>query len=132
MRTTFFVTLAIGTLALAGNIASAASGDIIIRDVNLGQCTHYSDGCNTCTVGSGGTTACTQMACVWAGIPKCLDSATGSTDDTQLINLENSGATAATTDLKSGFKLQKFSSCEDLDTVMSGFISSYLKRNPYG
>jgi len=71
-----------------------------------------------------------MMMCVWEGIPKCLDNDTGSTDD-QLVNLENSGSVAATKDLQANFKLKKFSSCEDLDTVMSDFIESYLKKNPY-
>lgn len=105
----------------------AAAGDVIVRDVNLGQCKSYTDGCNTCSVGEDGVAACTMMQCVWAGIPKCLDSASGS-DDTQLTNLDNSGTTVSTTgtsqttDLNNGFKLQTFSSCDAMDTVMSDFI----------
>ncbi len=114
----------------------AAAGDVIVRDVNLGQCKSYTDGCNTCSVGEDGVAACTMMQCVWAGIPKCLDSASGS-DDTQLTNLDNSGTTVSTTgtsqttDLNNGFKLQTFSSCDAMDTVMSDFIWKYMEKNPY-
>lgn len=54
-----------GMLLIASTTTFAATGDVIIRGVNLGQCKNYSDGCNTCSTGENGTAACTMMACVW-------------------------------------------------------------------
>lgn len=41
--------------------------------IDLSTCKHYFDGCNTCSVGDNGQTACTLMYCETPGQPKCLD-----------------------------------------------------------
>lgn len=39
---------------------------------NFTMCESYSDGCNTCMIMDNYEIACTKMACVWEGIPECL------------------------------------------------------------
>lgn len=119
-----------GVFLLVASLVSAASGDIVVNGVNLGQCKTYSDGCNTCSVGDNGAAACTMRACFAAGTPKCLDTVTttGSTD-TSLTDLENNKNLP---ELKTDFRLQKFSSCTNMEDVMRKFIDSYHQAHPQG
>lgn len=96
--------------------------DVVVNGVNLGQCKNYIDGCNNCSITENGQAACTMRACFAAGTPKCLD------EDTSLIDLENSGSTAKAPE----FSVKSFSSCTNMEDVLSKFISDYYKKNPGG
>lgn len=121
----------IPTIVLLGTVVSQVSAaDTIVNGVNLGQCTNYSDGCNTCSVGSSGIAACTMMACIQAGTPKCLDTASGATD-TQLTDIEKSKQDAAAKTLTTDFKLKTFNSCDNMEGVMKNFIKDYYKAHPF-
>jgi len=106
-------------------VSDVHASDVIIRGTNLGSCTHYSDGCNECSVGTNGQAACTKRACFWEGIPSCLD-ATGATLDTQIVDLNTKN------ELKTDFKLQTFSSCENMESKLRTFIEGYYRYHPNG
>ncbi|MFZ3233063.1 MAG: beta-propeller domain-containing protein [Patescibacteria group bacterium] len=101
----------------------SAAQDVVVNGVNLGQCTNYTDGCNDCSVGADGQAACTMRYCFVAGTPKCLD------EDTSLEDLENSGSTSTKAP---EFSVKSFSSCTNMEDVLSKFISDYYKKNPNG
>jgi hypothetical protein len=61
-----------------------------------------------------------MMACLQPGTPKCLDKST----DTQIIDKET------TKNLNVNFKVQKFGSCEDMESVFKKFIKDYGDSNP--
>lgn len=103
--------------------ATASASDLIVNGVNLGQCKNYSDGCNDCSVGADGQAACTMRACFVAGTPKCLDD-----EDTSLEDLEKTGTGTATKSPE--FSVKSFSSCTNMEDVLSKFISDYYKKNP--
>lgn len=104
-----------------------------MNNVNLGSCKSYSDGCNTCSVGDNGLTACTQMYCFQAGTPKCLDvPVIGTGTDTQLTDLEKAKQNTTTKTLSTDFKLKTFNSCDNMESVMKNFIKDYYKAHPYG
>lgn len=111
MRNSFFLS---AVILLAVSISEVQAADVIVRNVNLGECTTYSDGCNTHTVKNGVDTQTTNNTCVWEGIPQCLD-----------------GTDSAAKTLTTDFKLKKFSSCDDMETVMKQFIKEYYSTHPY-
>lgn len=124
-------TLLIPTILAFGIMASEVlAADVIVNGVNLGSCKTYSDGCNTCSVGENGLAACTLRYCIQAGTPKCLD--TENIDDTQLTDLEKNGQDAAAKTLTADFKLKKFNSCDNMESVMKNFIKDYYNAHPYG
>ncbi len=47
--------------------------EMISKTINLDECKHYFDGCNTCKVMDNGETACTKMYCEVMEEPRCLD-----------------------------------------------------------
>lgn len=108
---------------------AASSTGLIVNGVNLGSCKSYSDGCNTCSVGANGASACTQRYCIQAGTPKCLD--TASTDDTQLTDMEKAQQDDVAKTLTTDFRLKKFNSCDDLESTMKNFIKDYYGSHPY-
>lgn len=111
-------------LALAATVSTVFAADVVVNGVNLGQCKSYHDGCNTCSVGSDGQAACTMMYCMNPGTPKCLD------EDTSLEDLEK---TATGTAAKAPeFSVKSFSSCSNMEDVLSDFIADYYKKNPRG
>lgn len=117
---------AFAATAAAFSVAASVSAaeNVVVNGVNLGQCTNYTDGCNNCSVGADGQAACTMRYCFAAGTPKCLD------DDTSLEDLENSGSTS--TAKAPEFSVKSFSSCSNMEDVLSKFISDYYKKNPGG
>lgn len=108
----------------------AAGNDLIIRETNLGSCKNYFDGCNTCSIGDNGLSACTMMACESEWTPKCLDVA--SVDDTQLTDIEKNKEDSTAKTLATDFKLKTFKSCDDMENVMQNFIKDYYAAHPYG
>lgn len=102
--------------------ADATSTGLIIRGVDLGSCKNYSDGCNDCYIGANGQAACTMRACVWEGIPKCLDDT-----DKQILDKQT-----PVKDLATDFKLKTFSSCTQMEDVMKNFIEQYYRVHPGG
>lgn len=118
-------------MVLAGTMASQVSAaDTIVNGVNLGQCKSYTDGCNTCSTGDNGMAACTMMACIETGTPKCLDTTTGNTD-TQLTDIEKNKQDTSAKTLTADFKLKNFNSCDNMESVMKNFIKDYYKAHPY-
>lgn len=111
MRYTFLIPLAIGFAVIVSEVQAA---DVIVRNVNLGGCTIYSDGCNTHTIKDGVDTQTTSNTCIWEGIPQCLD------------NTDSAAKTLAT-----DFKLKKFNSCDDMENVLKNFIKEYYSTHPY-
>ncbi len=116
---------------LVGLAATVPAYALVVGGVDLGTCERYYDGCNTCSVGSDGAAACTMMACVQSGTPKCLDSE----DDTSLEDLEDPAetgtGTATANDVSApDFSLKTFSSCSDMEDTLSGFIERYYRKNP--
>lgn len=103
-------------------ISEVQATDVIVNGVNLGSCKTYSDGCNTCSIGDDGLAACTMRYCIQAGTPKCLD-----TVDTQIVDIQDTSAKTLTAD----FKLKKFNSCDNMESVMKNFITDYYKAHPY-
>jgi hypothetical protein len=116
-----YIALSIGWF-IAFSFASVSAADVVVNGVNLGNCSTYSDGCNTCSVGKDGQAACTMRYCIQAGTPKCLD------EDTSLEDLENSGSTATAPN----FQLKTFGSCSQMEDVLSDFIEQYYRKNPGG
>ena len=104
--------------------SDSKASDVVVNGVNLGACKNYSDGCNTCSVGDNGVAACTMRYCIQAGTPKCLD------EDTSLDDLENTDP--ATAPKAPDFSVKTFSSCSNMEDVLSNFIESYYKKNPGG
>ena len=98
--------------------------------MNLGSCQNYSDGCNDHTITNGVDTQTTKNQCIWAGTPKCLDTATGSTD-TQLTDLDAQNKAASVKALATDFRLKTFSSCGDMETTLKNFIKDYYDAHPY-
>lgn len=115
---------AVTAAAFSVTASVSAAEDVVVNGVNLGQCTNYTDGCNNCSVGADGQAACTMRYCFAAGTPKCLD------EDTSLEDLENSGSTS--TAKAPEFSVKSFSSCSNMEDVLSKFISDYYKKNPGG
>ncbi|MDD5377130.1 MAG: beta-propeller domain-containing protein [Candidatus Gracilibacteria bacterium] len=111
MKYTFFIPVILAFGMMASEVQAA---DVIVRNVNLGSCTTYSDGCNTHTVNGGIDTQTTHNTCIWEGIPQCLDSV-------------NPAAKTLTAD----FKLKTFNSCDNMESVMKNFIKDYYKAHPY-
>jgi inhibitor of cysteine peptidase len=64
------------------------------------------------------------MACEKLWTPKCLDTNV----DNQLINLDNSWSAV---DLKVNFKMQNFSSCQNMEDVVKNYILDYSKLHPW-
>lgn len=111
MRYTLFIPVIVAFGVIATEVQAA---DVIVRNVNLGACTTYSDGCNTHVIKDGVTSQTTHNTCIWEGIPQCLDS----TDPTART-------------LATDFRLKKFSSCDNMESVMKGFIKDYYNAHPY-
>lgn len=109
-------------LALVATVSTVSAADIVVNGVNLGQCKSYNDGCNTCSVGPNGQAACTMMYCEKPGTPKCLD------EDTSLEDLEKTATGTATKAPE--FSVKSFSSCSNMEDVLSDFIADYYKKNP--
>lgn len=108
------------------NSCSTDSGTgLVINGVNLGSCKNYSDGCNTCNIGTNGLAACTMRYCIQAGTPKCLDT------DTQLTDIEKTQQDTVTKTLTTDFKLKTFNSCANMESVMKNFIKDYYNTHPY-
>lgn len=128
MRYTFLVPIIIGFGAI---ISHVHADDVIVNGVNLGSCKTYTDGCNNCSISENGVAACTMRMCIQAGTPKCLDTtATGT--DTQLSDIEKNKQDAGAKTLATDFKLRSFSSCDNMESVMKGFIKDYYAAHPYG
>ena len=122
-------TILIPVIVVFGVITSQVqAADVIVRDVNLGSCTQYTDGCNTCSIGENGVAVCTQMYCIQAGTPKCLDVVN---TDTQLTDIEKTQQDAAAKTLTTDFKLKTFNSCDNMESVMKTFIKDYYNAHPY-
>lgn len=109
-------------LAIAATVSTVSAADVVVNGVNLGQCKSYNDGCNTCSVGSDGQAACTMMYCMNPGTPKCLD------EDVSLEDLEKSATGTAAKAPE--FSVKSFSSCSNMEDVLSDFIADYYKKNP--
>lgn len=112
-------------------ISDVHAADTVVNGVNLGSCQNYSDGCNTCNVGDNGVAACTEMYCIQAGTPKCLDVATSSGTDIQLTDIEKNKQDASAKTLTTDFKLKTFNSCDNMENVMKDFIKDYYNAHPY-
>jgi hypothetical protein len=128
MKYTFLFSVIVACIVTISQVQAA---DVIINGVNLGSCTNYSDGCNTCSVGTNGVAACTQMMCVWAGVPKCLDTTATGITDAQLTDIEKNKQDTAAKTLNTDFKLKKFNSCDNMESVMKNFIKDYYNAHPY-
>ncbi len=128
MKYTFLIPVIVflGTM-----VSEVSAADVVVNGVNLGMCKSYTDGCNTCSVGDNGAAACTMMACIQAGTPKCLDPVTSTGTDTQLTDIENGKQDAAAKTLTADFKLKTFNSCENLEGVMKNFVKDYYAAHPY-
>ena len=124
MRYTFLipVIVALGTI-----VSQAHAADVIVNGVNLGSCKTYTDGCNNCSIGDNEVAVCTKRMCIQAGTPKCLDIK----DDTQLTDIEKAKQDANAKTLTADFKLKKFNSCDNMESVMKGFIKDYYSAHPY-
>jgi hypothetical protein len=120
MKTTIHLRFLMSLLMLSAPIYTFAS-DVIVRGVNLGECTSYSDGCNTCTHSENGD-ACTMMACVWVGTPKCLDATGSNLEDTQIIDA------VAAKNTKISFGVKTYNTCTDVNKAIKDFIISYYSR----
>lgn len=116
-------------MAFGVMVSEVQAADVIVRDVNLGSCTTYTDGCNTHAIKDGVDSQTTEFVCVWAGTPKCLDTASGT--DTQLTDMEKNKQDAAAKTLTTDFKLQTFNSCDNMESVMKNFIKDYYNAHPY-
>lgn len=109
----------VSVLLFGAGQSTAFAQDTVVNGVNLGMCTHYSDGCNECNVGADGSLACTTRMCISAGVPKCLDT------DTSL--LQNQTAKPAP-----DFSVKTFGSCADMRTKMAKFVELAYLSTPRG
>ena len=66
----------LGLLLIAAIALVGCTNTIENKEDPLAGCTHYFDGCNTCTVTDTGMAICTEMFCEEPTEPRCLDKET--------------------------------------------------------